>query len=108
MYWNFNFNLICSKIRQIIDTKHLIKLITQAIPILPLLTANRCTYHLPDSVQCPGLGKARNDVHLMLWKKLSHGSLQSTNTSFDTMQGSVSSAAADIVVVRVRITFLLC
>lgn len=110
MYWKFNFNLICSKIRQIIDTKHLIKLITLAIPILSLLTAHRCTYHLPDSVQCPGLGKAHNGVHLMLWKKhceLSHRSLQSPITSFYTMQGSVNSAATDTAVLRARITFLL-
>lgn len=111
MYWKFNFDLICSKIRQIIDTKHLIKLITLAMPILSLLTAHRCTNHLPDPVQCPGLGKCHNDVHLMLWKEhreLSHRPLQSPNTSFYTMQGSVNSAAADIFVLRVRITFLLC
>lgn len=101
MYWKFNFNLISSKIRQIIDIKHLIKLITLAIPILSLLTAHRCTYHLPDSVQCPGLGKAHNGVHLMLWKEhpeLTHRPLQPTNTSFYTVQGSVNSAAADILV----------
>lgn len=47
----------------------------------------------------------------MLWKEhheLSHRSLQSINTSFYTMQRSVNSATTDIVVLRVRITFLLC
>lgn len=66
IYWKFNFNLICSKIRQIIDTKHLIKLITLAVPILSLLTAHRCVCHLPDPVRCPGLSKAHQDVRPML------------------------------------------